>query len=288
MRITNYNLLLIVLLLLGFICKAQNPLNGRFTITGVSENPISPTSNYTIEGDFVDPNSIYKGWDILKGDIIADSEGKLFRIDSITTHADINTGSEHIKTDVTYLSGAIDEYTKYPANFSTGTLFHPTPNGYALATFDPQYPNQALMTSVQNAAIQAIDQTVTGYNSGTVFPTSPKLGDGFYNTTEKKLYIYTGVVWIPIGSGVVPSGTSTDFPNPAKAGEMFFNTEDNSSYIYNGTIWLKISTNGSVPSGIFNPDPATVTVNEGSLFYNTSDHKLYVYNKTVWMPVDNI
>ena len=90
-----------------------------------------------------------------------------------------------------------------------------------------------------------------------------------------------------VGSGVVPTGTSTEFPNPANAGEMFFNTEDNSSYIYNGTLWLKISTNGSTPSGIFNPDPLTVT-NEGGLFYNTSDHKLYVYNGTVWMPVDNI
>jgi len=217
--------------------------------------------------------------------MIADVEGKLFRIDLVTTPAN---GSSNIIADVTYISGAVDEWNRYPSLFQTGTLFRPTPNGYPLVTYDPAYTNENLKIAMQNAAILAIDQTVSGYKSGTEFPTTSKLGDGFYNTTEKRLYIYNGTDWLGVGSGILPSGTASEFPNPAKTGEMFFNTEDNSSYIYNGTIWLKISTNGSVPSGIINPDPLTVTVNEGSLFYNTSDHKLYVYNGTVWMPADNI
>jgi len=282
----NY-ILILMLIFISLKMNAQTTLNGRFYLSGVSDTPTQSTSNYSIEGTFTDPQYVHNADEILIGDVIADGDGKLFKIDLISTHV---SGSSDIIVDVTYLSGAISEWNKYPSVFTTGTLFHPTSNGYPLITYDAEYDNKNLMVSVQNAAILAIDANTSGYKSGTQteMPTSPKLGDGFFNTTEKKLYIYNGTDWMGVGSGVVPTGTSTEFPNPANAGEMFFNTEDNSSYIYNGTIWLKISTNGSTPSGIFNPDPATVTVNEGGLFYNTSDHKLYVYNGTVWMPADNI
>lgn len=276
-----------MLVSISSLITAQVPLNGRFYLRGVSDTPSLSTSNYSIEGTFTDPQYIHNADEIMVGDIIADGDGKLFRIDLITKPAN---GTPDIIADVTYLSGAISEWNKYPSVFTTGTLFHPTSNGYPLVTYDAEYENKGLLVSVQNAAIMAIDANTRGYMSGTTteIPNSPQLGDGFYNTTEKKLYIYNGSSWIPVGSGTVSSGTSAEFPDPATKGDMFFNTEDNSSYIYNGTLWLKISTNGSVPSGIFNPDPATVTVKEGDLFYNTSDHKLYVYNGTVWMPSDNI
>ncbi len=285
MKVIERIILLFTCVLLGVSGRTQTVLNGSFYISGVSENPSLSTSDYSIEGTFTDPFYIHNADEIAIGDMIADSEGKLFRIDKLTKEAN---GTSQIIVDVTYLSGALDEWSRYPAIFATGTLFRPTTNGYPLATYDPSNTNENLKIAVQNAAILAIDKTVSGYKSGTEFPAPAKLGDGFYNTIEKKLYIYNGVEWMSIGSGVVPTGSSSDFPNPAKAGEMFFNTEDNSSYIYNGSIWLKISTNGSTPNGIINPDPATVTVNEGSLFYNTSDHKLYVYNGTIWMPADNI
>jgi hypothetical protein len=284
-NIVNYYLYIFMLLFGTLFCNAQNPVNGSFLVNGVSETPITTTSNYSIQGIFTDPNFTSSVSDIRKGDMIADYAGLIFRIDSVTN---LDVSNSQITVDVTYLSGSPIVGLTYPTVFATGTLFHPTSNGFALATYDPTNQNENLKISVQNAAIMAIDQSISGFTSGTVFPITDKLGEGFYNTTEKKLYIYNGTQWMVVGSGTVPSGTSTEFPNPAAKGDMFFNTEDNSSYIYNGTIWLKISTNGSVPSGIFNPDPATVTVNEGSLFYNTSDHKLYVYNKTVWMPVDNI
>jgi hypothetical protein len=285
MRIIKYCTLILMLVSISSKITAQTPLNGRFYISGVSDTPTLTTSNYSIEGTFTDPQYIHNADEILVGDVIADGDGKLFKIDLITKPAN---GTSTITADVTYLSGATSDWNRYPALFTTGTLFHPTSNGYPLITYDAEYENKNLMVSVQNAAIMAIDESISGFTSGTAFPVTTKLGEGFYNTTEKKLYIYNGTEWMPIGSGTVPSGTSTEFPDPATKGDMFFNTEDNSSYIYNGTIWLKISTNGSVPSGIFNPDPATVTVTEGSLFYNTSDHKLYVYNGTVWMPADNI
>ncbi|WP_152439766.1 hypothetical protein, partial [Arcticibacter svalbardensis] len=270
--------------MLAFInCDAQTPLNGSFFLNGVSETPSTPTSQYTIEGIFTDPFYLFFASDIKKGDMIADQQGLIFKIDSITSIFD-----SQITVDVSYVSGSIFAGITYPTAFANGTLFRPTSNGYPIATYDPVNQNESLKIAVQNAAVLAIDADISKYISGAQFPTSSKLGDGFYNTAENKLYIYSGTTWIPVGSGIIPSGSTSEFQNPAKVGEMFFNTEDNSSYIYNGTIWLKISTNGSTPSGIFNPDPATVTVNEGSLFYNTSDHKLYVYNGTIWMPADNI
>lgn len=285
MKVIKRAILFLIFAIFGVSGKAQTVLNGSFYISGVSENPSESTSNYSVEGSFTDPFYIHNAEEIMIGDMIADSEGKLFRIDKITQPAN---GTSKITADVSYLSGALDEWNRYPAIFTTGSLFRPTSKGYPLATYDPSNTNENLKIAMQNAAILAIDRTVTGYQTGTEFPVDSKLGDGFYNTTENKLYINTGTTWIPVGSGIVPIGNNSEFPTPAKAGEMFFNTEDNSSYIFNGSVWLKISTNGSTPSGIINPDPATVNVNEGSLFYNTSDRRLYIYNGTIWMPADNI
>ncbi|WP_170827338.1 tail fiber domain-containing protein [Arcticibacter eurypsychrophilus] len=274
---------IVALLLLDLVSSAQSTINGRFYISGASEVPSTPSSNYSIEGTFTDPSYVFSSSDILIGDVIADNVGLTFRIDKI-----VSLNGDLITVDVTYLRGSANGFFTYPASYAMGTLFRPTSNGYALSTYDPEYTNDALKIAVLNSAILDIDKDVRGFQSGIEFPVTPKAGDLFYNTTEKKLYAYTENGYILVGGGVIPSGLSSEFPNPAKTGEVFFNKDDNNTYIYNGTIWLKISTNGSTPSGIFNPDPATVTVNEGSLFYNTSDHKLYVYNGTIWMPADNI
>jgi len=281
----RHYLLFILLILLISKVYSVNPLNGRFMISTL-DTPISPTSTWQIGGEYTDiANPNYTVDSIKVGDMIGDANGKLFRIDSI-----IEFGTQsynYILTDATYISGAIYDYDLVPAYMQVGTLFHPTVNGFPMVTYDPENVNSSLQISVQNAAIMAIGQSISGFTSGTAFPESSKLGDGFYNTTENKLYIFNGISWVPVGGATVPNGTSTGFPTPSKTGDMYFNTDDNSAYIYTGTKWLMVTTNGFLPNGIFNPDPATVAVHEGSLFYNTSDHKLYVYNKTIWMPVDN-
>lgn len=121
-------------------------------------------------------------------------------------------------------------------------------------------------------------------------PEKPNYGDVFYVTGEQKIYMYSAdSEWVGISGASTPGGSETDMPTINNAGDLFFNTDRNILYVYYSSgKWVEVSTNGSVPSGIFNPDPATVTVNPGDLFYNTSDHKLYVYNGTVWMPSDNI
>jgi hypothetical protein len=284
MKFKKYYILTSVLVLLAICSKAQSPLNGRFYISGVSEVPSTPASNYSIEGDFTDMTYIYTAADVMVGDIIADNVGLTFRIDKITS-----LKGEQITADVTYLRGSTVAGLSYPTAYASGTLFRPTSKGYAMATYDAENINDKLKIAVQNAAILDIDRDIRGFKSGndTEIPKDPKFGDLFYNVTDKKLYAFTANGWVPLGSGIIASGSAGEFPNPAKAGEMFFNKDDNNTYINNGKVWFKISTNGSTPNGNVNPDPSSTNTKEGDLFYNISDHKLYVYNGTSWMSVNN-
>jgi len=122
-----------------------------------------------------------------------------------------------------------------------------------------------------------------------VLPTIPRLGDVYYLTTEKKLYMMgNDGVWLNISSSSIPGGTEAELPANSKFGDMFFNTELNVLYLFDAeSKWVEVSTNGSTPSGIVNPDFTAQTVKQGSLFYNTADHKLYVYNGIDWISVDN-
>ncbi|MFV8328485.1 hypothetical protein ACNQGH_21590, partial [Flavobacterium sp. ZS1P14] len=120
-------------------------------------------------------------------------------------------------------------------------------------------------------------------------PTTYKLGDIFYATGEKALYMMNAdSQWSNISGATTAGGTVADMPTGGKPGDLFFNTDLNILYVLdaNGN-WVEVSTNGSTPSGTVNPDPFVISIKEGALFYNTSDHKLYVYNGTIWIPVDN-
>ncbi|WP_167365595.1 beta strand repeat-containing protein, partial [Flavobacterium xinjiangense] len=120
-------------------------------------------------------------------------------------------------------------------------------------------------------------------------PIAYKMGDIFYVTGEKALYMRNGdSQWANISGSTTAGGTVADMPTGGKPGDLFFNTDLNILYVLdaNGN-WVEVSTNGSTPLGTVNPDPLALSVKEGSLFYNTSDHQLYVYDGTVWMPINN-
>ncbi len=120
-------------------------------------------------------------------------------------------------------------------------------------------------------------------------PTISKFGDVFYNTTDSKLYMMgSNNKWSCISTATMPGGPTVDRPITGTAGDFYYDTDVSKLYFFtkDGS-WEEISINGSTPSGIINPDPASVKVNEGDLFYNTSDHRLYVYNGTAWIPNDN-
>lgn len=123
----------------------------------------------------------------------------------------------------------------------------------------------------------------------TTLPSTFSYGDVFYETLEKKLYMFgADGNWICISTSTMPGGTTDDQPTSAKPGDFYFNTEKNILYVYDiYSRWVEVSIDGSVPKGIINPDPATNHVKAGNLFYNTSDSRLYFYNGIAWIPVDN-
>lgn len=128
----------------------------------------------------------------------------------------------------------------------------------------------------------------------TDLPSMPRLGDLFYNTAQKSLYMMTAqsddgsaAEWVEISSGSGVDG-GIDFPDDPKAGDLFFNIDNNTLYVYDSNNeWVEVSTNGSMPTDISNPPVPSTSVKVGQLFYNTSEHQLYVYNGMDWVPVGN-
>ncbi len=124
-------------------------------------------------------------------------------------------------------------------------------------------------------------------------PSIPKFGDIFYETTDNKLFMMSSegsngsdAQWIDISGGGIPEGEN--FPDSPTPGDLFFNTDNNTLYLYNANFeWVEVSSNGSTPADIMNPDTSSASLKEGMLFYNTSTHQLYVYNGTDWLPVGN-
>jgi len=125
--------------------------------------------------------------------------------------------------------------------------------------------------------------------TATSLPTPSKLGDIFYNTSENKLYMMgSNGTWMAISSASVPTGPIGDRPTAPKTGDFFFNTDANILFVYDSLgRWVEVSINGSIPSGIMNPDPSFATVKEGELFYNSTDHKAYIYNGSSWVGLNN-
>lgn len=131
-------------------------------------------------------------------------------------------------------------------------------------------------------------------SSLTDLPSMPRLGDLFYNTAQKSLYMMTAqsddgsaAEWVEISSGSGVDG-GIDFPDDPKAGDLFFNIDNNTLYVYDSNNeWVEVSTNGSMPTDISNPPVPSTSVKVGQLFYNTSEHQLYVYNGMDWVPVGN-
>jgi hypothetical protein len=175
-----------------------------------------------------------------------------------------------------YTGGAWVEITSISDTFDDLSTKSGTKGDVVLSDWDYQY-------YVYNGSAWVSPTSVTS------LPTTFNYGDVFYNTTEKKLYMYDAAGnWVCISSSTMPGGTTADQPTSAKPGDFYFNTEKNILYVYDvNSRWVEVSIDGSTPNGIINPDPATTSVRTGNLFYNTSDSRLYVYNGVAWIPIDN-
>lgn len=121
-----------------------------------------------------------------------------------------------------------------------------------------------------------------GTESGTTLPTSPSLGQQFWNTDENKFYVYSGPVkgWVHVGPG---STIRSETPpmNPIE-GDIWFDTNKQKGFIWNSVagVW---QTLGGTEFGATAPSNA----NEGDLWYDTNDMVLRMWDGTSFIMVSN-
>ena len=205
--------------------------------------------------------------------------------------------------------------------FNTNTQRMYAFNGTAWVIFANDIDNTSDLTDGANLGSSAVWQNVSDDGTGTIpdnnatnnpvysgtsNPTSNLVtGAFFYNTTDDKLYTYSGTQWIVFGNAYDntnqltdganlgdtanwPDVTGTGIPednatnNPVKSGAAsasdptgsiatdthYYNTTDSKVYKYDGTAWAAVTQTGA-------------------FFYNTTDTKLYTYDGSNWVVYAN-
>lgn len=112
--------------------------------------------------------------------------------------------------------------------------------------------------------------------ANSVPPVNPIEGQLWYNTTEEKMYAYSGEEWKPVSGMTVSTVEPTVDP---RLGDFWFNPDTQQVEVYSttdtGQGWIpvsKVTVSGTQPVG-------QIT---GELYYNTFGDQLYVFDGGVW------
>jgi len=90
-----------------------------------------------------------------------------------------------------------------------------------------------------------------GFTVGAGFPGSPTEGDGRFNTTTDKAYLYVGDAWVDVtASGGTAFTVGAGFPASPTEGDGRFNTTTERAYIYVGDAWIDVTSTGGSGSTI--------------------------------------
>jgi outer membrane protein OmpA-like peptidoglycan-associated protein len=123
-------------------------------------------------------------------------------------------------------------------------------------------------------------------------PALPAAGQAYYNSTDKRSYIYdtTGTWGIMAQDGLPGNslswlGSFATEPASPGANQAYYNLTDRKAYIYDGTAWEVFSESGAdgVGTGIswlgtLAATPTDPQVNQA--YYNSTDKKSYIYDST--------
>jgi len=133
---------------------------------------------------------------------------------------------------------------------------------------------------------------ITWLGTYTAPPATALQNQAYYNSTDKKSYIYDSTgTWTIItqdgnpGVSVYWLGSFATEPSGPTLNQAYYNTTDKKAYIYDGTAWQILSQDG-VPGislswlGAFATAPASPSLNQG--YYNTTDRASYIYDGTAW------
>jgi hypothetical protein len=151
--------------------------------------------------------------------------------------------------------------------------------------------------------------------ASTTPPANPQINWAYYNSVDKKSYIYNGNGWqIFAADGAVGpegpkgdngangisltwKGTFTAHPANPQTNWAYYNSEDKKSYIYNGSGWQTLAVDGAIGpegpkgnngangisltwKGTFTAHPANPQTNWA--YYNSDDKKSYIYDGSRW------
>ncbi len=146
---------------------------------------------------------------------------------------------------------------------------------------------------------------ITWKGTQTAHPASPQPNWAYYNSTDKKAYIFDGSAWQilaesitgpqgPAGANGVSiawQGSLPAHPATPTLNWAYYNTADGKSYIYNGTSWQVLASDGQIgpqgPAGIslvwkgtLASPPANPQMNWA--YYNGYEKRSYVWNGSKW------
>jgi hypothetical protein len=125
----------------------------------------------------------------------------------------------------------------------------------------------------------------------TSHPDNPQLNWAYYNSTEKKSYIWDGSAWQVLakdgvnGISFVWKGESATPPANPQLNWAYYNTFDKTSYIWDGTGWQVLTKDGAdgisiLWQGEHYSAPTGAQVNWA--YYNITTGNAYIYDGTSW------
>lgn len=73
-------------------------------------------------------------------------------------------------------------------------------------------------------------------------PTSPTVGQVFYNLNTGKVQLWTGATWINASDKAVPVGPSNAYPTSPVTGDFFYNLTVKQLFVFDGVNWNRADT----------------------------------------------
>jgi hypothetical protein len=154
---------------------------------------------------------------------------------------------------------------------------------------------------------------ITWRGSLSTAPASPLLYWAYYNTTDKRSYIWDGTAWQILaidgangptggqgpqgqaGISLVWQGSFNTAPSSQQLNWAYYNIADKRSYVWNGSSWQIVAQDGLPgPAGPQGPAGPNAITWKGSLtsppaspllywaYYNSTDRKSYIWDGSVW------
>ena len=128
-------------------------------------------------------------------------------------------------------------------------------------------------------------------------PASPVLNWAYYNTTDKRAYIWDGSAWQMLAQDGATGATGADGVSISWRGEFatapanpqlnwaYYNSTQGVSYIWNGSAWQVLARDGAPGTSMaWRGELATAPANPvlNWAYYNTADKKAYIWDGSAW------